>query len=186
MIDSENLILKINGKEMIIWLVGLSGAGKTTIGREIYKLWKPIAPNTVMLDGDDIRRILGRESEPSDFTQEGRYNLALQYVKIITWLDAQDINVLCCTLSNYDDIHEQNRQKFSNYFHVFVDAPIDLVKKRDPKGIYRRFEIGEEKNVVGIDVPFNSPEKPDFVVRFEKETETPEDLARRIIEASGV
>ena len=50
---------------MVIWLVGLSGAGKTTIGREVCRLWKQYAPGTVLLDGDDLRRIrrqIGRAS----------------------------------------------------------------------------------------------------------------------------
>ncbi len=57
---------------MVIRLTGLAGSGKTTVGRHLYALWKPEAPNTVLVDGNDIRRILGREEDERDFTLEGR------------------------------------------------------------------------------------------------------------------
>ena len=57
---------------MVIWLTGLAGSGKTTVGRHLYALWKPRAPNTVLVDGDDVRRILGRDELDRDYTLEGR------------------------------------------------------------------------------------------------------------------
>lgn len=170
---------------MIIWLVGLSGSGKTTIGREMYNLWKPHSPNTVMVDGDDVRRMLGRDSEPRDYTMEGRRKLTLQYVEICAWLDQQDINVICCTISNFEDIYLQNRQRFSNYYQVFIDTPLDLLKERDPKGLYNRAEIGQEKNVVGIDIPFSPPESSDFIVKNDEHASSPEVIARDILHSSG-
>ena len=165
---------------MVIWLVGLSGSGKTTIGKEIYKLWKPVAPNTVMVDGDDIRKILNRDNEPADFTMEGRLKLAKKYGEICLWLDHQDINVICCTISNFEEVYEFNRKNYSSYFQVFLDAPIELLKKRDPKGLYARALAGREKNVVGVDIPFKAPTKSDYVLRMDQQLFSPEVAASDI------
>lgn len=171
---------------MIIWLVGLSGSGKTTIGREMYKLWKPHAPNTVMVDGDDIRRILGCDTEPRDYTMEGRRNLAMQYAEICLWLDEQDINVICCTISNFEDIYTNNQERFSNYYQVFIDAPIELLKKRDPKGLYSRAAAGTVTNVVGIDLPFSPPKTSNYTICNDETAPSPEDIAYDILKAAGV
>ena len=171
---------------MIIWLVGLSGSGKTTIGREIYKLWKPLAPNTVMVDGDDVRRILGHDSDPANYTVEGRYENARRIVEICRRLDQQGINVICCILCIFEDIMEQNRERYSDYFQVYLDAPIELLQERDPKGLYHRVVKGNEKNVVGIDIPFSPPQHSDMVISMNKETLSPVELAHLIMNKSGV
>ena len=171
---------------MVIWLVGLSGSGKTTIGKEIYKLWKPVAPNTVMVDGDDIRKILNRDSEPADFTMEGRLKLAKQYGEICLWLDKQDINVICCTISNFEEVYNWNRQAFSKYFQVFIDVPIELLKQRDPKGLYKRAEEGKEKNVVGLDLPFNKPSFSDMVIEINDDSPEPIAIAKSIMKEAGI
>ncbi len=171
---------------MVIWLVGLSGSGKTTIGKEMYKLWKPIAPNTVMVDGDDVRTLMGKDKDPSDFTLEGRYRLTLQYVEICAWLDQQDINVICCTISNFEDIYNENRKRFSNYFQVFLDVPIDILKKRDPKGLYKRVEEGIEKNVMGVDIPYSKPVSSDLHLVMDRKPSKPDYMAEQVLKCAEV
>ena len=171
---------------MVIWLVGLSGSGKTTIGKEIYKLWKAIAPNTVMIDGDEMRDLLVADGEPNDFSMEGRYKLALQYSRICAWLDKQDINVICCTISNFKDIYKQNRVQLSEYFQVFLNANIELLLQRDPKGIYSRAAKGLEKNVVGVDLPFTPPKGSDLEIDVANNIFSPEEAAIYIMKEAGV
>ena len=171
---------------MIIWLVGLSGSGKTTIGREMYRLWKPVAPNTVIVDGDDIRRILRHNTDPQDYTLLGRYDNARRIVEICSWLDKQGINVICCILCLFDDIMLNNRQHFSEYFQVFIDAPLKLLEERDPKGLYYRALRGEEKNVVGIDIPFPIPQNSDLILNMNNDFPSPEKLAEYILKKAGV
>lgn len=171
---------------MVIWLVGLSGSGKTTIGREIYKLWKPLAPNTVMVDGDDIRKFIGRDKEPQDYTVEGRLKLARQYAEICLWLDQQDINVICCTISNFEEVYEFNRKNYSSYFQVFLDAPIELLKERDPKGLYAKALACKEKNVVGVDIPYKPPLVSDYTVNVGKAMHAAETIAIDIFYELGL
>lgn len=171
---------------MVIWLVGLSGSGKTTIGKEVYKTWKPLAHNTLMVDGDDIRQIFQQDKDPANFTLEGRRRNALRIQEICAWLDRQNINVVCCILCLFDDVMRQNRNLFSSYYQVYLNASIDLLKKRDPKGIYAKARQGIEKNIVGIDIEFPTPPDSDLVIEMDNNPDEPEVLAVNILRSAGV
>ncbi len=149
---------------MVVWLIGLSGAGKTTIGRHLYDLWRRQAPNTVLVDGDEVRAIFGDDRNPGDYTVEGRRRNNRRMAEICAWLDRQGINVICCTLSNFPERSIWNRETYSEYFEVYVTAPMEVLKVRDTKGLYTRALSGEMDSVVGIDIPFTPPECPDLTV----------------------
>ncbi len=149
---------------MIIWITGLSASGKSTIGRAIYDLWKPQAPNTVLLDGEDIRRILPRSTGDDAYTEVGRHAAAQHYCEICAWLDGQDINVVCCTISFFEDLRESNRNNLSRYFEVFLTAPMKVLRNRDYKNLYAPAFAGKIKNVVGVDLPLIPPTTPDMIV----------------------
>jgi len=170
---------------MVIWLVGLSGSGKTTIGNEIYKLWKAQSSNTVMVDGDDVRRILQYDIDSKNYTIEERLLNAKRIVEICAWLDRQDINVVCCILCLFDDIMLQNNDIFSRYYQVYIDASLRLLKKRDVKGLYKKAEQGLDLNVVGVGIPFSAPSKSNYVIKMDDNVLSPESLAKSILKSSG-
>ena len=149
---------------MIIWITGLSGSGKSTIGSLVYEQWKAGTPNTVLVDGDDVRRLFGLDGEAALYTADARRDVADRIVQLCAWLDAQDINVVCCTISLFPEIHERNRELYSRYFEVYIDLPMDTLYRRDNKNLYQRALAGEERNVVGIDIPFAPPVSPDWVI----------------------
>ncbi len=153
--------LVVNGS-MVIWLTGLAGSGKTTVGRPPVRAVE--APNTVLVDGDDIRRILGRDEEDRDYTPEGRRHVAERIHEICAWLDRQDINVICCTMSFFSDVHERNRRILSRYFEVYISVPMDILCRRDTKNLYAPAMRGEIRNVIGVDLPFTPPAAPDMVI----------------------
>lgn len=171
---------------MVIWLVGLSGSGKTTIGKDLYQFWKKKAPNTVMVDGDDIRRIMGHDANKSDYTVEGRLVNAKRIVEICSWLDRQNINVVCCILCIFDEIMINNRKTFSKYFQVYINTPMNVLIARDTKGIYKRAMAGNEKNVVGWDMEFKEPTFSDMLVDTSPGAPTSEQIAFRIIDKAGL
>ena len=149
---------------MIIWLTGLSGAGKTTIGQHICDIWKVQAPNTVLVDGDAVRSLVRFNTSDDAYSIEGRHAAASRYCDICDWLDDQDINAVCCTISFFEDLHERNRRDLSRYFEVFINVPMDVLERRDPKKLYERARRGEVKNVVGVDLPLEVPKSPDMVL----------------------
>ena len=150
---------------MIVWLVGLSGAGKTTIARELHRQWQALDPATVLIDGDEIREIFKHDQNPAAYTPAGRRINGERIAAMSAWLDAQNINAVVSILCIFPDIMAENKNRFSDYFEVFVDAPLAALEARDGKGLYAAARSGEMANVVGMDIPFPTPEQPDMVVR---------------------
>lgn len=167
---------------MIIWITGLSGAGKTTIGREVCRLWKKQAPNTVLVDGDEIRELIGRVDGEDAYTMAARRIVAERIQSFCAWLDRQEINAVCCTISAFPDLLVQNRQRFSEYFEVFLDVPIDILEYRARGDIYKKAKLGEVKNVVGFDLPFSPPIAPHMVIENKFDSIDPRTWALRILE----
>lgn len=149
---------------MVIWLVGLSGAGKTTIGKYVYKLLKKESSNTVMVDGDDIRAIFKHDRGPDAYTIEGRRKNADRICEICAWLDRQGINVVCSILSIFEESRRWNRQTYSRYFEIYISVSMDTLLERNRKNLYTDALQGKIENVVGVDIPFSPPEKPDYVL----------------------
>ncbi|MEM6637405.1 MAG: adenylyl-sulfate kinase [Pseudomonadota bacterium] len=149
---------------MVIWFIGLSGSGKTTLGREVAQRWRAFAQNTVFLDGDEVRDVFKHDRGEQAFSKSGRRQNAERMTALCELLDRQGINVVCCILSIFPEMRAENRTRFSEYFEVFMDAPMDSLKRRDVKGLYAAAERGEERNVVGIDIAFKRPEGSDLVV----------------------
>ena len=154
---------------MVIWLIGLSAAGKTTIGKEVFIQLKEKTSNTVFVDGDAIRAIFKHDIGDSPYTIEGRRKNADRIKEICRWLDKQDINVVCSILSIFEETRKWNRENYSNYFEVYVSVPMDILRKRDKKNLYEPAINGKTKNVVGLDITFEEPECPDLVIDNSKE-----------------
>lgn len=171
---------------MIIWITGISGAGKTTLGTCIYSIWKEIESNTVLIDGDVIREILLLDNHISSYTEEARHKIAQHYVKLCQWLDNQKINVVICTIANFEDIREQNRKLYSKYYEVYVKVPVNIAADRDIKGLYELAFAGKKNNVVGIDIPFIEPTKPDYIFDNSIANIDHFNIAKEILLKSGV
>lgn len=149
---------------MVIWLIGLSGAGKTEVGKKLYDKLKPDNPNLLFLDGDILRQVWGGEL---DHTLEGRRKNSDRICALCTWLDSQDIHVLCSVLSIFPEAQAWNRQHYSDYFEIFLKVSMEELVRRDPKGLYRNARAGVIQNVVGVDIPFPTPLNPDLVIENE-------------------
>lgn len=146
---------------MIIWLIGMSASGKTTLARGLHARLKPGTPNLVMLDGDDFREIFRNDA---DHTVEGRRKNAERISHACRFLDRQGIHVIAAVLSIFPEWQQWNRDNFGGYFEVFLDAPLQTLKARDPKELYAGAEAGRIANVVGVDIPFPRPPAPDLVI----------------------
>jgi cytidine diphosphoramidate kinase len=166
---------------MVIWLVGLSGAGKSFIGRALYARMKADDPATVLVDGDEIRAIFRHDLGDAPYTIEGRRQNAERIRELCAWLDRQGINVVCCILSIFEESHEWNRANLERYFEVYVSAPMDVLIQRNPKDLYRRAQSGQMRNVVGVDIPYVPPARPDLVIENGANPVDPEVAANDIL-----
>ena len=80
---------------------------------------------------------------------------------------SQGLTVVIATISLFRELHAWNRANLPGYFEVYLKVPVEELRRRDPKGIYRRFDAGELSNVAGLDLPVDEPEAADWVVEYE-------------------
>ncbi len=165
--------------DMVIWITGLSGAGKTTIAEALYRSIKPAHPQLVLIDGDVIRDLFGAGL---GFHEDARKEQISRIQKLALFLARQDIAVIVAALYSHPELLYWNRGHFPDYFEVHVSTPLAIVESRDIKGLYAKARSGEIANVVGIDVPWHKPEQPDMTVDSSG-GETPEIIADRIASA---
>jgi cytidine diphosphoramidate kinase len=151
----------------VIWITGLSGAGKTTLSSATASRLRSTGEAVVQLDGDGLRAIFGAvAANAQNHAREGRLALAMQYARLCRVLAEQGVTVVIATISLFDEVHAWNRKNLPGYFEVYLKVPVDELRRRDPKGIYRRFDTGELTNVAGLDLAVDEPKAADWVLDF--------------------
>lgn len=146
---------------MVVWIIGLSGAGKTTLANEVVNIVREQKKNVVLIDGDLVRDIFGNDLGHS---MEDRLKNAWRICQLGKLLDAQGIHVVCAILSLFPETREWNRKNLQEYYEVFIDTPLSYLVERDSKGIYDKFLKGQLKEVAGMDIPFSRPANADLVI----------------------
>lgn len=146
---------------IVYWITGLSGAGKTTIGKLLYSKLKLKNSSTVFLDGDNLREVFGNDL---GYSLEDRKKSAMRNARLCKMLSEQNITVVCCTISMFDDIREWNRKNISNYNEIYIKVPIEILKIRDQKGLYSGLENGTSYDIIGMDLNMQEPKHPDLVI----------------------
>lgn len=168
-------------KGTVYWITGLAGAGKTTIGKLLYNSIKSNKDNIILLDGDKLRELYDSE----DYSLEGRKKLSIKYSKLCKMVSDQGIDVICCTISMFDECRIWNRENISNYKEIYLKVSIDELIKRDQKELYTKALRKEIKNVMGIDTDFEEPKNPDLLIINNGDT-PPKDIVENIILNLGI
>jgi adenylylsulfate kinase-like enzyme len=151
----------------IIWITGLSGSGKSTLANELLEQIRSAGGQAIKLDGDELREIFGvGKLSSQNHSREKRLALAMQYAHLCRLIAAQGITVVIATISLFREVHAWNRANLPGYFEVYLKIPLEELRRRDPKGIYRRFDAGELTDVAGLDLIVDEPESPDWIVEY--------------------
>lgn len=161
---------------MVYWITGLSGAGKTTIGKLFYERLKRECPNTVFMDGDVMRKVFGGDL---GYSRDERIQCAMRYSRLCKMLQEQDINVICCTISMFDCVRDWNRENIQNYKEVYVRASMDTLCRRDQKGLYSGITQEKEKEAAGVHFEVEEPKRPDLILQNDGE-KTPQQQAEEL------
>ena len=111
----------------VYWITGFAGAGKTTIGKALFDRIKPLDHSTVLLDGDAMREAFGNDL---GYTEEDRFKCAMRYSRICKLLSDQGINVICCTISMFNEVRKWNRENIGYGLPGFAEAVPDCSKER--------------------------------------------------------
>lgn len=151
----------------VIWMTGLSGAGKTTIALEMLRQLEARNLRLERLDGDVVR-----ESLTSDlgFTAEDRRKNIERVTFVAKLLSRNGVGCICSFISPYQSVRDHVRANTTNFLEVFVDAPLEVVIDRDVKGLYEKALAGKIPNFTGISDPFEAPANPDIHVHTDQET----------------
>tara|TARA_A100001035_G_C27424107_1_gene338594 strand:- start:12 stop:551 length:540 start_codon:yes stop_codon:yes gene_type:complete len=148
----------------VIWITGLSGAGKTTLASEVVRLLKSKYSNVIYLDGDELRKIFTPITD-TPHSRESRLNYANQYSSLCNFLAEQGNIVVIATISLFKEIHLKNKKLIYNYFEVYLKVPIEILIERDSKKIYSSYFDGKLKNISGLDLEIDEPEESDIVLK---------------------
>jgi adenylyl-sulfate kinase len=151
-----------------VWLTGIPGAGKTTIGRAVQQTLAP-SRAVFLLDGDELRQ---RVCADLGYSPADRHENIRRAGAIARLLFDQHAVVLCALVSPYREDRARVRElfPFGKFVEVFVQADVETCRSRDPKGLYRRASEGNLQQLTGLSAPYEEPEAPDLVIDTRKTT----------------
>lgn len=157
--------MRIRNRGLVIWLTGLSGAGKTTLALALAEALLAEGHPIEMLDGDEVRENLSRGL---GFSKEDRDTNVRRIGFVARLLARNGVIVLASAISPYQQSRDDVKSSIENdgvrFLEVFVRCPVDVLVERDVKGLYRKALAGEIKNFTGISDPYEEPLAPDCVV----------------------
>ena len=153
-------------KAAVLWFTGLSGAGKSTIARALERQLFEQGCQTMLLDGDQMRHGL---SGDLGFSAEDRKENIRRVGEVARLFFEQGAIVLCTFVSPYREDRQRVRELFpeGRFFEIHVDADLDTLRQRDPKGLYAKADAGEVKHMTGITAPYEVPQNPEMTLNTE-------------------
>ncbi|MNI48372.1 putative adenylyl-sulfate kinase [compost metagenome] len=157
--DREELLKQ---KGVVLWFTGLSGSGKSTVASSLEKRLHDMGKLTYTLDGDNVRHGLNSDL---GFSDEDR----VENIRRIGEISKLFVDAGVITIATFVSPFREDRQKVrdllgKDFAEIYIDCPIEVCEKRDPKGIYKKARAGEIKHFTGIDSPYESPINPEIVV----------------------
>jgi adenylylsulfate kinase len=169
----------------LVWLTGLSGAGKTTIGRGITANLLDQGLQVLFLDGDEFR---AQYCHDLGFTIEDRRENIRRIIKAAETAVRSGAIVIVATISPLESMRVDARNAVPRFLEVFVDAPVAVCEQRDPKGLYRKVREGLLFQFTGVDAPYEVPLKPDVICSTAIETvdQSVGKICSSLISKSGV
>jgi len=162
----------------IVWLTGLSGAGKSTIANLVAQKLFAMAHHTMLLDGDNVRHGLNRDL---GFTEADRVENIRRAGEVAKLMVDAGLIVICSFISPYRAERDMIRSLVgaNEFIEVHVDTPLEECMRRDPKGLYAKAGQGRIKNFTGLDAPYEAPQAPEL--HLSTMNQAPDRLADEVI-----
>jgi bifunctional enzyme CysN/CysC len=170
-ITAHQRAIRSGHRGAVVWLTGLSGAGKSTIAQALERELFQRAMHTYVLDGDNIRHGLNSNL---GFSPEDRVENIRRVSEVAKLMADAGTVVITAFISPYRMDRRRAREIAlegnAEFIEVFVDAPLEVCETRDPKNLYKKARAGEIRDFTGIDAPYEAPEDPEIVVRTDQQT----------------
>jgi adenylyl-sulfate kinase len=167
-------IFKKNINSCVVWVTGLSGSGKSTIVDQFIKILTRNKIPYVLLDGDQIRKVINETG--FDFLSRRKHNLNVAYIASL--LESQGNVVIVSLISPYKEVRKECRNLCRNFVEVFINTPVEVCEERDTKGLYKKARQGEIENFTGISFPYEESEIREITI--DTNSESPENSAKII------
>ncbi len=170
--------IKKGQKGCVLWFTGLSGCGKSTIANEVEYILNQKGFHTYLLDGDNIREGINKDL---NFSKEDRKENIRRISEIAKLFTDAGIITITAFISPFTEDRKSAKSIIGeeNFIEIFIDTPIEICIKRDPKGLYKKALDGEIKDFTGIDSPYEAPTNPDIHIKTDKES--PKESAYKIV-----
>ena len=184
-LDKEKRARQKGQRPCILWFTGLSGAGKSTAASRVEGRLAARGRHSYLLDGDNVRHGLNRDL---GFTDADRVENVRRIAEVAKLFVDAGLIVLVSLISPFRDERRMARGlvEEGEFVEVFVDTPLALCERRDPKGLYRKARAGEIRNFTGIDSGYEPPENPEIVLKAgEQDADQLADRVIRYLEQGG-
>ncbi len=142
---------------MIIWFKGISGVGKSTLGRYFYQIKKKKIKNLVYVDGDIFRKLFKNDLS---YSLKDRNRNAERICAFVKFLQSQKINVIVAANLTSGKYQKLSKKIYHNYISIFIESRLSDLKKRDKKKIYKN-----KKDIVGLNIKFDRPKNSDLYIK---------------------
>ena len=168
-----------NQKPCMIWFTGLSGSGKSTIADKLEQKLSALGKHTYLLDGDNVRQGLNKDL---DFTNEARIENIRRVAEVGKLMLDAGLIVIVAFISPFkqERLMARNLLEKDEFYEIYVDTPIEICEKRDPKGLYKKARLGKLKNFTGIDSDYEIPKNPEM--SLDTELFNAQELANKILD----
>ena len=166
-------------KPFILWLMGPTSAGKTTIGREVVKKFRSFNIPVIQFDGDETRSLFGKALT---FSPEDRLQNVSACVYLANKASEAGLHVVVSALTAHQDARDYVAKTVNNLFIVYLRCPLDVCIERDSRGLYRGVREGkiDPKSLIGLEKPYPNVSNADMTINTDQHT--PEEIVSIIIE----
>jgi adenylylsulfate kinase len=162
-----------------LWITGIPASGKSTVTRTLVNKLEDRGISTVVLESDELRRIL---TPNAVYSPEERSRFYHMMVLIGDLLVRSNVNVIFDATANKRSYRDYARTLILKFMEVYVHCPLDVCMKRDPKGIYRRASAGKATTVPGMQTPYEPPISPDVTLDGQASPEAAADMILKKLE----
>jgi bifunctional enzyme CysN/CysC len=174
-----------NQRPKVLWLTGLSGAGKSTIANLVEKKLFALGRRTYLLDGDNVRHGLNKDL---GFTEADRAENIRRVAEVAKLMVDAGLIVITAFISPFRAERGAARALFEadEFVEVFIDTPLETAEARDVKGLYKKARSGALKNFTGIDSPYERPQRAEIVIDTTAMSaeEAADSIVRTLLESS--
>ena len=142
---------------IVFWITGISGSGKSTLSRKIYPFIKKKFGPTIILSGDDLRKIF----KLNKYERSYRIQIGKKYTKFLKLISSNKVNALFSVIGLFHELHKYNRKQLKNYIEILIDANFEKTELRKQKFFYRN----KTNNVWGRDIKPEYPKNPHIILK---------------------